>query len=102
MNTRRSDQSDELGGSAGDDEPGGCASSDASGGLGGYAESMAEIESILTELADDDVDIDTLAAKVERASRLISHCEGRLRETELTLQTVLARHAAPDSDSAAD
>ena len=60
--------------------------------FGGYAESMAELESILASLDSDDVDIDTLASKVERASLLIAHCEGRLRATELSLQTILAQH----------
>lgn len=63
--------------------------------FGGYAESMAEIESILTSLESDDVDIDTLASQVERASQLIAHCEGRLRTTELSLQTILAQHDLP-------
>ena len=63
--------------------------------FGGYAESMAEIESILASLDNDDVDIDTLASRVERASLLIAHCEQRLRATELSLQTILAQHDAP-------
>ena len=69
------------------------------GELGGYAESIAEIESILASLEDDGVDIDTLASKVERASLLIAHCEQRLRATELSLQTILARHESTPSDS---
>ena len=72
------------------------------GEFGGYAVSMAEIESILASLEDDDVDIDTLASRVARASQLIAHCESRLRSTELSLQTILAQHemAEPgDNDS---
>lgn len=65
--------------------------------LGGYAESMAELEIILASLESDDVDIDMLASQVERASRLIAHCEGRLRATELSLQTILAQHDPPAS-----
>lgn len=60
--------------------------------FGGYAESMAELESILASLENDDVDIDRLASQVERASQLIAHCEGRLHTTELSLQTILAQH----------
>lgn len=63
--------------------------------FGGYAESMAEIESILASLESDDVDIDTLASQVKRAAQLIAHCEGRLRTTELSLQTILAQHDPP-------
>ncbi len=64
--------------------------------FGGYAESMVELEAILASLESDDVDIDALASQVERASQLIVHCEGRLRATELSLQTILAQHE-PDS-----
>lgn len=63
--------------------------------FGGYAESMAELEAILASLESDDVDIDALASQVERASQLIAHCEGRLRATELSLQTILAQHDPP-------
>lgn len=72
------------------------------GEFGGYAESMAELEAILASLENDDVDIDALASQVERASQLIAHCEGRLRSTELSLQTILAQHDPdpPHSDGA--
>ncbi len=62
--------------------------------FGGYAESMAELESILASLENNDIDIDTLASQVERASLLIAHCEARLRDTELSLQQVLAQNSA--------
>jgi len=68
------------------------------GDLGGYAESMAELETILASLENDDVDIDTLASKVERASLLIAHCEGRLRATELSLTSILAQHDPPATE----
>ena len=70
--------------------------------FGGYAESMAELEGILASLESDDVDIDTLASQVERASLLIAHCEGRLRATELSLTSILAQHdpaATAEEDS---
>ncbi|WP_419842468.1 exodeoxyribonuclease VII small subunit [Candidatus Poriferisodalis sp.] len=60
--------------------------------LGGYAESMAELESILARLEDDSLDIDTLASQVERAALLITHCKRRLRATELSVQEILAQH----------
>lgn len=71
------------------------------GEFGGYAESMAEIDAILASLEDDDMDIDALASKVERASLLIAHCEQRLRSTELSLQTILAQHDLPAPDGGA-
>ncbi len=62
------------------------------GEFGGYAESMAELESILASLEKDNIDIDTLASQVDRASLLIAHCKQRLRDTELSVQEILAQH----------
>lgn len=47
-----------------------------------YVEAMAEIEKILAELRSENIDVDTLAAKVARASSLIELCKQRLRTTE--------------------
>jgi len=52
----------------------------------GYAEAVAELEEILTELESDDVDVDHLSAQVKRAADLIELCRGRLdlARTEIT------------------
>lgn len=52
----------------------------------GYAEAVAELEEILTELESEDVDVDHLAAQVKRAADLIELCRGRLdlARTEIT------------------
>lgn len=52
----------------------------------GYAEAVAELEEILSELEGDDVDVDHLAAQVKRAADLIELCRGRLdlARTEIT------------------
>ena len=47
-----------------------------------YVEAMAEIEKILAELRSENIDVDTLATKVARASSLIELCKQRLRTTE--------------------
>lgn len=47
-----------------------------------YTEAMTEIESILSSLRGENIDIDTLAAKVARASELIELCRKRLYATE--------------------
>ncbi|MCH5331343.1 MAG: exodeoxyribonuclease VII small subunit [Alistipes sp.] len=47
-----------------------------------YTEAMTEIESILSSLRGENIDIDTLAAKVARASELIELCRKRLHATE--------------------
>lgn len=47
---------------------------------------MAEIEKILAELRSENIDVDTLAAKVARASSLIELCRQRLHNTELEVK----------------
>jgi exodeoxyribonuclease VII small subunit len=52
----------------------------------GYADAVAELEEILSELESDDVDVDHLATQVKRAADLIELCRGRLdlARTEIT------------------
>lgn len=47
-----------------------------------YTDAMAEIEKILAELRAENIDVDTLAEKVARASSLIESCKKRLHTTE--------------------
>jgi exodeoxyribonuclease VII small subunit len=54
-----------------------------------YREAAAEIESILARLDEEtDVDIDELAARVERAAELIQFCSEKLRAAELRVEKV--------------
>ena len=56
----------------------------------GYAAALAELEEILGELEDDNIDVDLLATKVERAAVLIAHCRGRIRDAELQVERIVA------------
>lgn len=47
-----------------------------------YTDAMAEIETILAALREENTDVDTLTAKVKRASELIELCKAKLRKTE--------------------
>ena len=47
-----------------------------------YLEALAEIEKILGELNRQPCDVDTLAAQVARAEKLIAHCRARLMVVE--------------------
>ena len=47
-----------------------------------YAEAMAEIEKILARFRSDEMDDDSLAAEVRRATELIASCRERLRKAE--------------------
>lgn len=55
----------------------------------GYAEAMAEIESILAELNSPNVDVDVLGAKVTRASELITWCSERIASAEFTVRQLV-------------
>ena len=48
-----------------------------------YAEAMAEIEKILTRLRSEEMDVDSLAAEVKRATELIASCKARLRKADV-------------------
>jgi exodeoxyribonuclease VII small subunit len=57
---------------------------------GGYSAALAELESILADLDRGDVDVDVLAAKVERASALITFCRDRISNARLHIEQVVA------------
>jgi exodeoxyribonuclease VII small subunit len=56
----------------------------------GYADAMAELEQILDDLEDDDLDVDALATKVERASTLIQLCRDRIGAARMQVEKVVA------------
>lgn len=56
----------------------------------GYADAMAELESILDDLEDDDLDVDVLASRVERASTLITLCRDRIGAARVQVERVVA------------
>ncbi len=47
-----------------------------------YTAAIEELEGILAALKSDEVAIDDLAAKVERAKELLTYCQETLRKTE--------------------
>ncbi len=56
----------------------------------GYAEAMKEVETILSELDSNSVDVDVLSAKVERASFLINWCSDRVSSAQMTVDALVA------------
>jgi len=56
----------------------------------GFEEAMQELESILADLQSDDVDVDTLAARVDRAARLIEVCRERISATRLQVEEIVS------------
>ena len=66
------------------------ASGDPTGAELGWAEAMGELSGILAELERDDVDLDVLADRVERAAWLISVCRERIAGTRLRVDELVA------------
>lgn len=54
-----------------------------------YAEAMAEIEKILARLRSEEMDVDSLADEVKRATELIAGCKSRLRKAETEVTKIL-------------
>ncbi|MDO9174919.1 MAG: exodeoxyribonuclease VII small subunit [Actinomycetota bacterium] len=62
----------------------------------GYAEALAELETILAELERTDVDVDVLAAQVTRAAELIGFCRDRIGNAKLQIEQVVAELGPDD------
>lgn len=54
-----------------------------------YKEAMAEIESIVAKLEDNQLDVDELSGRVKRVSELIAFCKSKLHETEEEVEKIL-------------
>lgn len=54
-----------------------------------YTEAIAEIEQILARLRDEQIDVDTLAAEVKRATELIEQCKAQLTDVERAVKAEL-------------
>ena len=55
----------------------------------GYADAMHELDDILEELERDDLDVDVLAARVQRASELIQLCRSRIARAQADVDRVV-------------
>jgi exodeoxyribonuclease VII small subunit len=56
----------------------------------GYAAALAELEQILAQLERADVDVDVLAAQVQRAAELIAFCRDRIGNARLQIEQVVS------------
>ncbi len=62
----------------------------AEGEPGTYEDAVAELEKILSTLDGNFVDVDALAAQVQRASFLISWCRDRIGAAQIEIDKVTA------------
>ena len=65
----------------------------------GYADALAELDSILRELDGPDVDVDRLADRVGRASELIALCREKISTAQVQIQHVTTKLSAAVSDT---
>jgi exodeoxyribonuclease VII small subunit len=54
-----------------------------------YSEAVDELEDLLEQIDSEDVDLDDLAVKVERASELIRVCRDKIERTEMQVRTII-------------
>lgn len=54
-----------------------------------YSKSLKEIEEIVKQIESGELDVDKLANKVQKATKLIKQCRDKLRITEEDLDKIL-------------
>lgn len=54
-----------------------------------YTEAKNELDAILKAIESDELDVDTLTEKVQRASELLAFCKEKLTKTDAELQKIL-------------
>lgn len=63
-----------------------------------YSDAIDELETILDDIEGDDVDLDDLAEKVERASELVEICRDKIDDTEMQVQSIIDDLREEESD----
>ncbi|HDJ33346.1 MAG TPA: exodeoxyribonuclease VII small subunit [Bacteroidetes bacterium] len=54
-----------------------------------YSEAIGEIEEILTQIENEELDVDELSLKVKRVASLIRLCRDKLGKTEAEVEKIL-------------
>ena len=54
-----------------------------------YSLALGELQEILNDLESDQIDIDELAKKVERANTLLQQCQNRLTSTQIQVEKII-------------
>jgi len=53
-----------------------------------YAKAIEEIENILSEIENNEIDIDAMSKKVSRVSELLNFCKSKLTDTEKEVERI--------------
>ena len=56
-----------------------------------YKDAVEELENIVNDIENENIDVDELAKKVERASKLLSVCSNKLKKTETEVDKVIEK-----------
>jgi exodeoxyribonuclease VII small subunit len=56
---------------------------------GTYKEAITEIEEILSQIENNELDVDELSEKVKRVTLLINLCKDKLKNTEEEIEKIL-------------
>ena len=54
-----------------------------------FGDALVELEEIVTKIEDDGVDLDELAAHVDRAAELVQFCRERIDATEHRVRSII-------------
>ena len=63
-----------------------------------YREAIEELEGIVSQIENEQIDVDILTEKVKRATFLIKLCKTKLRTTEEQVKDVLSELEQEDKD----
>jgi exodeoxyribonuclease VII small subunit len=55
-----------------------------------YEKAMAELQSIVTKMENDELDVDQLSEQLKRAQKLIKFCKDKLTKTDEEIKKILA------------
>lgn len=56
-----------------------------------YKDAVSELEEIVNDIENESIDVDQLAEKVDRASKLLTICSNKLKKTESEVEKVIAK-----------
>jgi exodeoxyribonuclease VII small subunit len=56
-----------------------------------YKDALEELEDIVNGIEGEEVDVDELAKKVERASKLLNVCSEKLKKTEAEVDKIIEK-----------
>ncbi len=56
-----------------------------------YSDAIEELEQIVSQIENEDVNVDDLAQKVKRAAELIGICKNKLQNTEDEVKAILEK-----------